>query len=71
MSAQPTHPLAGRVSPRTRSPANTAKTVSRLSRTQRSLRMPVYAHSGGQWLLNAAGLALAGLAVYLYQEIFA
>ncbi|MFO8154335.1 hypothetical protein [Thioalkalivibrio sp.] len=41
------------------------------NRTQRSLRMPVYAHSGGQWLLNAAGLALAGLAVYLYQEIFA
>lgn len=41
------------------------------NRTRRSLRMPVYAHAGGQWLLSAAGLALAGLAVYLYQEVFA
>lgn len=41
------------------------------NRTQRSLRMPVYAHAGGQWLLSAAGLALAGMAVYLYQEVFA
>lgn len=40
------------------------------NRTQRSLRMPVYAHAGGQWLLSAAGLALAGLAVYVYQQVF-
>jgi hypothetical protein len=41
------------------------------NRTQHSLRMPVYAHAGGQWLLSAAGLALAGLAVYVYQQVFA
>jgi len=41
------------------------------NRAQRSLRLPVYAHAGGQWLLSAAGLALAGMAVYLYQEVFA
>ncbi|TVP83240.1 MAG: hypothetical protein EA347_12835 [Thioalkalivibrio sp.] len=41
------------------------------NRTRRSLRMPVYAHSGAQWLLNAAGLALAGLAAYVYQAVFA
>ena len=41
------------------------------NRTQRSLRMPVYANAGGQWLLSVAGLALAGLAVYVYQQVFA
>ncbi|WP_006749084.1 hypothetical protein [Thioalkalivibrio paradoxus] len=40
-------------------------------RGRRSLRLPVYAHSGGQWVLSAAGLALAGLAVYVYQQVFA
>jgi len=41
------------------------------NRTQRSLRMPVYAHAGGQWLLSVAGLTLAGLAVYVYQQVLA
>ncbi len=40
------------------------------NRTNRSLRMPVYARTGGQWLLSAAGLALAALSVYVYQEVF-
>ncbi|TVP82895.1 hypothetical protein [Thioalkalivibrio sp.] len=40
------------------------------NRTNRSLRMPVYARAGGQWLLSAAGLALAALAVYVYQQVF-
>jgi hypothetical protein len=41
------------------------------NRTQHSLRMPAYAHAGGQWLLSGAGLVLAGLAVYVYQQVFA
>lgn len=41
------------------------------NRTHRSLRMPVYANAGVQWLLSAAGLALAALAVYVYQQLFA
>jgi hypothetical protein len=40
------------------------------NRTNRSLRMPVYARTGGQWLLSAAGLVLAALAVYVYQQVF-
>lgn len=40
------------------------------SRSLRSLRLPVYAHTGAHWLLSAAGLALAGLAAYVYQQLF-
>jgi hypothetical protein len=40
------------------------------SRNLRSLRLPVYAHTGARWLLSAAGLALAGLAIYVYQQLF-
>lgn len=39
-------------------------------RSQRRLRLPVYARAGGQWLLSAAGLVLAGLAVHVYQQAF-
>lgn len=41
------------------------------NRSERSLRMTVYAHTVGQWLLSAAGLGLAALAVYVYQQVFA
>ena len=41
------------------------------NRTRRYLRLPVYARAGGQWLLSLAGLALAGFAVYVYQQVFA
>ncbi len=40
------------------------------NRSQRLLRLPVYARAGGQWLLSAAGLVLAGLSVHVYQQAF-
>ncbi len=40
------------------------------NRSQRLLRLPVYARAGGQWMLSAAGLVLAGLSIHVYQQIF-
>lgn len=40
------------------------------NRTHRSLRMPVYARAGSQWLLSAAGLALVALSIHVYQQVF-
>jgi len=40
------------------------------NRTQRALRLPAYAHATSQWVLSGAGLALAALAVYVYQQLF-